>query len=32
MKANNQKPFDKMIVMEYDCVGIGKVRMTVGVR
>ena len=28
----NQKPFDKMIVMEYDCVGIGKVRMTVGVR
>ena len=28
----NQKPFDKMIVMEYDCVGIGKVKMTVGIR
>lgn len=28
----NQKPFDKMIVMEYDCVGIGKVHMTVGIR
>lgn len=28
----NQKPFEKMIIMEYDCVGIGKVKMTVGVR
>ena len=32
-KANgNQKPFDKMIVMKYECVGIGEVKMTVGVR
>lgn len=28
----NQKAFEKMIVMEYDCVGIGLVKMTVGVR
>lgn len=28
----NQKPFEKMIVMKYDCVGIGVVKMTVGVR
>lgn len=28
----NQKPFDKMIIMEYQCVGIGLVKMTVGVR
>lgn len=28
----NQKPFDKMIVMHYDCPGIGTVKMTVGVR
>lgn len=28
----NQKPFEKMIVMEYDATFIGKVRMTVGVR
>ena len=28
----NQKPFEKMIVMTYDCPGIGKVKMTVGVR
>ena len=28
----NQKPFDKMIVMRYDCPGIGPVKMTVGVR
>ena len=33
VKANsNQKPFEKMIVMEYECVGIGTVKMTVGVR
>lgn len=32
-KANvNQKPFEKMIVMHYECVGIGTVKMTVGVR
>lgn len=28
----NQKPFEKMIIMEYECVGIGKVKMTVGIR
>lgn len=28
----NQKPFEKMIIMRYDCVGIGVIRMTVGVR
>lgn len=28
----NQKPFEKMIVMHYECVGIGLVKMTVGVR
>ncbi|MBR5735503.1 MAG: hypothetical protein IKX60_01720 [Bacteroidales bacterium] len=32
-KANaNQKQFEKMIVMTYDCPGIGTVKMTVGVR
>lgn len=29
---NNQRSFEKMIVMEYEAVGIGKVKMTVGVR
>ena len=28
----NQKPFEKMLIMKYDCVGIGIVKMTVGVR
>ncbi|MBQ7020217.1 MAG: hypothetical protein IJN30_04380 [Bacteroidales bacterium] len=28
----NQKMFEKMIVMEYDCPGIGMVKLTVGVR
>ena len=32
-KSNgNQKPFEKMIIMQYECVGIGVVKMTVGVR
>lgn len=32
-KANgNQKPFEKMILMQYEIVGIGLVKMTVGVR
>lgn len=32
-KANgNQKPFEKMIIMEYECVGIGRVKMTVGIK
>lgn len=29
---SNQKPFEKMIAMVYECPGIGKVKMTVGVR
>ena len=32
MENGNQKPFEKMIIMKYDCVGIGVVKMTVGVR
>ena len=28
----NQKTFEKIIIMKYDCVGIGVVKMTVGVR
>lgn len=28
----NQKPFEKMIVMEYDVAFVGKVRMTVGIK
>ena len=28
----NQKPFDKIIVMRYECPGIGTVKMTVGIR
>jgi hypothetical protein len=32
-KANaNQKQFEKMIVMSYECVGIGVVKMMVGVK
>ena len=31
-EKRNQKPFEKMIIMKYDCVGIGVVKMTVGVR
>jgi hypothetical protein len=29
---SNQKQFEKMIVMSYSCPGIGKVKMTVGVK
>lgn len=29
---SNQKPFEKMLVMKYNCVVIGVVKMTVGVR
>ena len=33
VKANgNQKPFEKMIIMNHECPGIGTVKMTVGVR
>lgn len=28
----NQKPFEKIIIMEYDLVGIGTIKITVGVR
>ena len=28
----NQKPFETIIVMKYECPGIGIVKMTVGVR
>lgn len=28
----NQKPFEKIIIMRYDCIGIGVIKMTVGVR
>ena len=28
----NQKPFEKMMLMKYDCVGIGVIKMTVGVK
>ena len=31
-KNQNQKEFDKMIIMHYRCPGIGTVKMTVGVR
>lgn len=31
-KNANQKPFNKMIIMEYECIGIGKVKMTVGIK
>lgn len=28
----NQKPFERIMIMEYELVGIGKVKMTVGIR
>lgn len=28
----NQQPFERILIMEYDLVGIGTVKMTVGVR
>ena len=31
-QKKNQKPFEKIIIMEYDLVEIGKIKMTVGVR
>lgn len=30
--SRNQAQFEKMILMSYDCVGIGKVKLTVGVK
>ena len=34
VKSNNknQQPFERMMIMEYELVGIGTVKMTVGVR
>jgi len=31
-KTKNQRPFERMLVMEYVCPGIGRVKMTVGVK
>lgn len=31
-KNANQKSFDKMIMMEYNCTGIGIIKMTLGIR
>jgi len=31
-KTKNQQPFDHMLIMVYDCVGIGRVKMTVGIK
>lgn len=28
----NQQPFERMMIMEYDLIGIGTVKMTVGIR
>lgn len=28
----NQRPFERMMIMEYELTGIGKVKMTVGIR
>ena len=28
----NQKPFERIMIMEYELIGIGKVKMTVGIR
>ena len=28
----NHKPFERMMIMEYELIGIGKVKMTVGIR
>ena len=32
LNNKNQKPFEKIIIMEYDLVGIGTIKMTVVVR
>lgn len=31
-QSKNQRPFESMLLMDYTCVGVGKVKMTVGVR
>ena len=30
--SKNQRPFESMLIMEYVCVGVGRVKMTVGVK
>ncbi|MBQ0143163.1 MAG: hypothetical protein KBT06_10305 [Prevotellaceae bacterium] len=30
--SKNQNQFERMLIMEYDCVGIGIVKMTVGIK
>ena len=30
--SKNQRSFERMLIMEYICTGIGRVKMTVGVR
>lgn len=30
--SKNQRPFERMLIMEYVCTGVGRVKMTVGVR
>ena len=31
-KSKNQRSFEKMMIMEYVCIGVGRVKMTVGVK
>lgn len=31
-KSKNQRPFESMLIMEYVCPGVGRVKMTVGVK
>ena len=30
--TKNQRSFERMLIMEYVCTGVGRVKMTVGVR
>ncbi len=30
--TKNQRPFERMLIMEYICTGVGRIKMTVGVR
>ena len=30
--SKNQRSFERMLIMEYVCNGVGKIKMTVGVR
>lgn len=31
-KKNNQKKFESLLIMQYECVGIGKIKMLVGIK